>query len=72
MTTLTHRPAHAKSRLSIAQGVVLLLADLQGGIADPPLTVPEAQLRRGVSALLKLAAIFEIPVIATVVPGADG
>jgi nicotinamidase-related amidase len=72
MTTLTTLPAHAKSRLSIAGDAILLLADLQAGIADLPLTVPEAQLKRGVAALVKLAAIFEIPVIITVVPGGDG
>jgi nicotinamidase-related amidase len=72
MTTLTTLPAHAKSRLSIAADAILLLADLQAGIADLPLTVPRDQLKRGVAALVKLAAIFEIPVIITVVPGGDG
>jgi nicotinamidase-related amidase len=72
MTTLTTLPAHAKSRLSIADDAVLLLADLQAGIADLPLTVPEASLKRGVAALVKLARIFEIPTLITVVPGADG
>jgi nicotinamidase-related amidase len=72
MTTLAAPPAHAKSRLSIAPDAILLLADLQGGIADLPLTTPEPQLKRGVGALVRLAAIFEIPTIITVVPGADG
>jgi nicotinamidase-related amidase len=72
MTTLTTFPAHAKSKLSIADDAILLLADLQAGIADLSLTVPEAQLKRGVAALIKLAAIFEIPTLITVVPGADG
>jgi nicotinamidase-related amidase len=72
MTTLTAFPTHAKSRLSIAGDAILLLADLQAGIADLPLTVPEASLRRGVAALVKLAGIFEIPTLITVVPGADG
>jgi nicotinamidase-related amidase len=72
MTTLTTLPAHAKSRLSIAHGAILLLADLQAGIADLPLTVPEPSLKRGVAALIKLAEIFDIPILITVVPGADG
>jgi nicotinamidase-related amidase len=72
MTTLTTIPAHAKSRLSIAGDAILLLADLQAGIADLPLTVSDAALKRGVAALIKLAGIFEIPTIITVVPGPDG
>jgi nicotinamidase-related amidase len=72
MTTLTTFPAHAKSRLSIAGDAILLLADLQAGIADLPLTVSETQLKRGVAALIKLAAIFEIPTLITIVPGAEG
>jgi nicotinamidase-related amidase len=72
MTTLTTWPPHAKSKLSIASDAILLMADLQGGIADLPLTIPEAQLKTNVAALMKLAAIFEIPLIVTVVPGADG
>jgi nicotinamidase-related amidase len=72
MTTLTNLPAHAKSRLSIAGDAILLLADLQAGIADLPLTVPQASLKSGVAALIRLAEIFEIPTLITVVPGADG
>jgi nicotinamidase-related amidase len=72
MTTLTALPAHAKSRLSIASDALLLLADLQAGIADLPLTVPQASLKRGVAALVKLAGIFEIPTLITVAPGVDG
>jgi hypothetical protein len=72
MVTLTTPPAHAKSRLSIAGNAIVLIADLQAGIADLPLTVPQAQLKRGVGALMKLAGIFELPKIITVVPGADG
>jgi nicotinamidase-related amidase len=72
MTTLTTWPDHAKAKLSIASDAILLIADLQGGIADLPLTVPEAQLKKNVAALLKLATIFDIPLIVTVVPGADG
>jgi nicotinamidase-related amidase len=72
MTTLTHPPAHAKSTLSIADDALLLFADLQAGIADLRLTVAEAQLKRGVSALARLAEIFDIPTLITVVPGPDG
>jgi nicotinamidase-related amidase len=72
MTTLTQPPAHAKAKLSIASDAILLIADLQAGIADLALTLPEPQLKRNVAALLKLASIFEIPLIVTVVPGADG
>jgi hypothetical protein len=72
MVTLTTPPAHAKSRLSIADNAIVLIADLQAGIADLKLTVPQAQLKRGVGALMKLAAIFELPKIITVVPGAYG
>jgi nicotinamidase-related amidase len=72
MTTLTTPPAHAKSKLSIAGDAILLVADLQAGIADLPLTVPDAQLKKGVAALMRLAAIFDIPTLITVVPGADG
>ena len=72
MTTLTTWPAHAKSKLSIALDAILLIADLQSGIADLPLTIPQVQLKKNVAAMLKLAAIFDIPLIVTVVPGADG
>ncbi len=72
MPTLTTLPPHAKSKLSIAGDALLLLADLQAGIADLPLTVPAPRLARGVGALLELATIFEIPILITIVPGADG
>jgi hypothetical protein len=72
MTTPTTHPPHAKSRLSIADDVLVLLADLQGGIADLPLTVPEAQLKRSVGALMRLVAIFDLPKLITAVPGGDG
>lgn len=72
MTTLTSPPPHAKSKLSIASDAILLIADLQAGIADLPLTVAEEQLKRNVGALMKLATIFDIPLIITAVPGGDG
>jgi MFS family permease len=57
---------------SIAEDAVILFADLQKGIGDLPLTVPEAQLHAGVGALARLAKIFEIPVVISTVPGNDG
>jgi nicotinamidase-related amidase len=72
MTTLSEPPPHARSKVSIAADAILLLADLQGGIADLPLTIPQAQLKTNIAALMKLATIFDIPLIVTVVPGADG
>jgi hypothetical protein len=72
MTTLTDPPHHARSKLTIAADALVLIADLQGGIADLPLTVPQAQLKRGVGALMRLAQIFDLPKIITVVPGGDG
>jgi nicotinamidase-related amidase len=70
--TPTISPAHLNSKLSIASDAILLLADLQEGIADLPLTVPQHQLKKNVAALLQLTAIFDIPMVVTVVPGADG
>jgi nicotinamidase-related amidase len=72
MPIVTGQSAHADSKLSIASETILLLADLQAGIADLPLTVSQDLLKRNVAALLKLAAIFDIPMVVTVVPGADG
>jgi nicotinamidase-related amidase len=51
---------------------VILFADLQKGIGDLPLTVPEAHLHAGVGALARLAKIFEIPVVISTVPANDG
>jgi nicotinamidase-related amidase len=70
--TPTTSPAYVNSKLSIASDAILLLADLQGGIADLPLTVPQDKLKRNVAALLELAKIFDLPMVVTVVPGADG
>ncbi len=56
----------------VASDTLVLFADLQEGIADLPLTVPIAQLKKGVLALAKLAKLFDLPVIVTAVPGADG
>jgi nicotinamidase-related amidase len=55
----------------LASDAVVLFADLQTGIADLPLTIPEARLRKGVLAMAKLAKLFDIPAIATIV-GGDG
>lgn len=72
MITPAPSSPHVERKLSIAADAILLLADLQGGIADLALTVPNDRLRKNVAALLKLASIFEIPMVVTVVPGADG
>jgi hypothetical protein len=72
MTASTTPQPAAKSKLSISDDALLLLADLQGGIADLALTVPEPQLKRGVAALMRLASIFELPKLITAVPGGDG
>jgi nicotinamidase-related amidase len=64
--------ANSGRRLSIADEAVVLFADLQKGIGDLPLTVPEDRLHAGVGALARLAKIFEIPVVISTVPGNDG
>ncbi len=42
---------------------MVLLIDLEAGIADKPLTVPYKELRKGVGALCKIATLFAIPVV---------
>ena len=56
----------------VASDTLVLFADLQEGIADLPLTVTMAQLKKSVLALAKLAKLFELPVFVTAVPGEDG
>lgn len=55
----------------IAGDSIVLFADLQAGIADLPMTIASERLRKGVSGLARLASIFGIPAIATVVQGRD-
>ncbi len=62
-------PTH--SRID-AQDVVILFADLQGGILELTQTNPPAQLKKSVKALAKLARLFEIPVFVTGIQGEDG
>lgn len=50
---------------------IIVFADLQTGIIERSQTVPLAALRKAVSALAKLARLFEIPVVVTAAP-ADG
>ena len=53
---------------------MVLLIDLQAGIADSPLTVPYKKLRTGVGALCQIATLFELPVIVSALhlsPGSD-
>jgi len=51
---------------------VILFADLQGGIIERTRTNELASLRRAVSALAKLAQLFDIPVIVTTAPAEEG
>ena len=51
---------------------VVLFADLQAGIIELAATNELARLRRAVSALAKLARLFDIPAIVTTAPGRDG
>jgi nicotinamidase-related amidase len=60
----------SKTRI-IAEDTIVLFADLQAGIADLPMTVTSDRLRKGVSGLARLAALFEMPAVATVVQGRD-
>ena len=54
------------------KGTVILFADLQAGIIELAATNDLARLRRGVSALAKLAQLFEIPAIVTTAPSEGG
>jgi len=56
----------------VATDCLVLFADLQEGIADLKLTISPELLKKGVRNLAKLAKLFDIPVIVTAVPGADG
>ena len=51
---------------------VILFADLQAGIIERTRTNELARLRRAVSALAKLAHLFDIPVIVTTAPADEG
>jgi nicotinamidase-related amidase len=55
----------------VASDSIILFADLQEGIADLPLTMPQDRLRKGVLSLAKLAKLFDIPAIVTAVGGAE-
>jgi nicotinamidase-related amidase len=51
---------------------VVLFADLQAGIIERTRTNELARLRRSVSALAKLAQLFDIPAIITTAPAEEG
>jgi nicotinamidase-related amidase len=51
---------------------VILFADLQAGIIELSATNEVSRLRRAVSALAKLARLFDIPAVVTTAPGRDG
>jgi nicotinamidase-related amidase len=50
----------------------ILFADLQDGIIERSATVDLAALRKAVSALAKLAHLFDIPVVVTAAPSGAG
>ena len=53
---------------------VVLLIDLQAGIADKPLTQPYKKLQKGVGGLCQIAKLFELPVVVSALhlsPGSD-
>jgi hypothetical protein len=50
---------------------VILFADLQAGIIELAATNELSRLRRAVSALAKLARLFDIPAVVTTVPSPD-
>jgi nicotinamidase-related amidase len=54
------------------KNAVVLFADLQAGIIELSATNELARLRRAVSALAKLAHLFEIPAIVTTAPSEGG
>ena len=54
------------------ESTVILFADLQAGIVERGSTNELPRLRRAVSALAKLASLFDIPAIVTTAPSADG
>jgi len=54
------------------EDALILFADLQAGIADLPLTVPYADLRRKVAALVKLGKLFGLPAVLSGVPTMEG
>jgi nicotinamidase-related amidase len=51
---------------------MVLFADLQAGIIEFAATIELARLRRGVAAVAKLAALFDLPVIVTTGPAEGG
>jgi nicotinamidase-related amidase len=52
--------------------VAVLFADLQAGIMERATTVDLAHLRRGVSALARLARLFGLPAVVTTAPTGSG
>ena len=67
-----HHGHHDPAKINLSADAVMLFADLQEGIIDLPLTIEAQRLRMSVTAMCKLAKIFELPVIVTTVPGHDG
>ena len=55
-----------------SKDALVVFADLQEGIVERARTVDRQSLGKGVTALARLAQIFELPVIVTTVPGGNG
>jgi nicotinamidase-related amidase len=51
---------------------IVLFADLQEGIVERTQTIPQAQLKKAVLALAKLAKLFAMPVVVSGIQGQDG
>src|SRR5215475_7320953 len=68
--TIAARNASLYEPLDPAKAVILF-ADLQAGVIELSTTNELARLRRAVSALAKLAHLFEIPAVVTTAPAND-
>jgi nicotinamidase-related amidase len=60
------------TNVDLAANALVIFADLQDGIVERARTVDRQSLGKGVSALARLAKIFDLPVIVTAVPAQDG
>ena len=60
------------SKRLTAVEAVILIADLQEGIVNVASTNDEEQLRRSAAALVRVATLFEIPIVFSVVPTMGG
>ncbi|MFT3721701.1 isochorismatase family protein [Pseudorhodoferax sp.] len=51
-----------------ADEAIMVFGDIQNGITNMPLTVPEQSLKRSAGALAQLAEIYDMPTIALCIP----